>query len=129
MNVTPAVFLWLVGSLVGMGLNGYMIRLSYRRRRRLALSSAEEKITWYDTVQWGFGWAVKLIGFAMAVWVIALPPPLHPPTNAYQRWAVLHGRVILEVGLLVMMYLMDIRDGILVYFNKRWWRATTGGKT
>lgn len=126
MNLTVPLIAWIVGDLLGIGLNLYMVDLSFSRRRRLKLTPGERYVTVYDSVQWGFGLFVKLLGLLIALWAATLPPQAPLPLDA--DWHLRYGRAVITFGLLFMMLGMDVRDVILVYFNRRWWRATTGGK-
>lgn len=119
MNLSWPIVLWIVADIVGMGMNVYMVDLSIRRRHRLEADDPRRLVTWYDSTQWGFGLLVKVIGLLIAIWAVTLPPQRPIPPDA--AWSVRWGREIITWGLLSMMYAMDVRDVILVYFNQRWW--------
>lgn len=118
-HLNAALVIWIAGALVGVGFNVYMVNLSFWRRRRLALTKGERLVTWYDSVQWSFGLFVKLIALGIGFWATQLPPA--PPLPPDAAWSVRYGRDVITYGLLAMIYGMDIRDGILVYFSRRWW--------
>lgn len=99
-------------------MNIWMIVDSFRDRR-IAITREERLVTWGDTVQWGFGWFVKMVGLFLGFWVLALPAAGTRPDNALEQWAIDHRRVIFSGSLLVMLWGMDVRDVVLIFLKRR----------
>lgn len=104
---------WIIGAMVGIVLNGYMIGQA-QKNRAVARGPEERRIVLGDFAQWGFGLFVKIVGFLFGFWLLLLPMPGMLPEIDLQRWAIEHGRTIIIWSMLVMMYGMDVRDSILV---------------
>jgi hypothetical protein len=109
---------WAIGAIIGIGMNAFMIhRTTYKRR--IASDQHERRIVFADIIQWGFGMGVKCIGLWLGVWAIFLLPPAgEPPSTAIETWAATNGRTIFGVSMLVMMFGMDIRDGVLIALDE-----------
>jgi hypothetical protein len=118
LNLSPEAILWMLGAAIGISLNIFMIhRTTYKRR--IATDQHEKRIVFADTVQWGFGLFVKCIGLWLGVWAMfLLPPPGTSPDTAVETWAATNARSIFGISLLLMMFGMDVRDGMLITIDE-----------
>lgn len=117
-HVDAAVWGWMVGALVGVIICSVMV-LDAIALTRAARTDAERFIAWGDLVQWGAGFAIKVVGFYIGFWVLCLPPTGQLPDTGIERWAAAQGRWPLIGGLLVMVWGMDFRDVVLVALKRQ----------
>lgn len=94
---------WVIGAVVGIVLNLYMITEALRDMHA-ATTDAERTIVRTDIVQWVAGLIIKSIGLALGLLVISLSSE--------------DGNDFLVIGMNLMMYGMDARDMVIIAFRR-----------